>query len=180
VEKKDAIKRRASQTVVFETLTTLLKLAAPILSFTTEEMWSHLKPFVKEESVLLSTLPEVNGAYVNEQLEKEWDRIWEIREAVNKKIEEKRVEKIIGHPLDAKIRLEVPVGEYELMSKLGDELKDLLIVSQVELASGDEIGITISSADGEKCQRCWQYSTDIQTVGEFPNLCSRCRATLTS
>ncbi len=180
VEKKDAIKRRASQTVVFETLTTLLKLAAPILSFTTEEMWSHLKPFVKEESVLLSTLPEVNRAYVNEQLEKEWDRIWEIREAVNKKIEEKRVEKIIGHPLDAKIRLEVPAGEYELMSKLGDELKDLLIVSQVELASGDGVGIIVSSADGEKCQRCWQYSTDIQTVGEFPNLCTRCRATLTS
>jgi isoleucyl-tRNA synthetase len=180
VEKKNAIKRRASQTVVFETLTTLLKLAAPILSFTTEEMWSHLKPFVKEESVLLSTLPEVNRAYINEQLEKEWDRIWEIREAVNKKIEEKRVEKIIGHPLDAKIRLEVPAGEYELMSKLGDELKDLLIVSQVELASGDGVGIIVSSADGEKCQRCWQYSTDIQTVGDFPNLCKRCRATLTS
>ncbi len=66
------------------------------------------------------------------------------------------------------------------MSKLGDELKDLLIVSQVELASGDGVGIIVSSADGEKCQRCWQYSTDIQTVGEFPNLCTRCRATLTS
>jgi isoleucyl-tRNA synthetase len=180
VEKKDAMKRRASQSVVFETLTTLLRLAAPILSFTTEEMWSYLKPFVKEESVLLSLLPVANRAYVNEQLEREWDRIWEIREAVNKKIEEKRIEKSIGHPLDAKVRLEVSAGDYELLSKLNDELKDLLIVSQVELASADGIGIIISSADGEKCQRCWQYSTDIQTVGEFPNLCSRCRATLIS
>ncbi len=180
VEKKDAIKRRASQSVVFETLTTLLRLAAPILSFTTEEMWSYLKPFVKEESVLLSALPEVNRAYVNEKLEREWDRIWEIREAVNKKIEEKRIEKTIGHPLDAKVRLEVPAGDYELLSKLGDELKDLLIVSQVELASGDGVGIIVSSADGEKCQRCWQYSTDIQTVGEFPNLCKRCRDTVIS
>jgi isoleucyl-tRNA synthetase len=180
VEKKDAIKRRASQSVVFEALTTLLRLAAPILSFTTEEMWSYLKPFVKEESVLLSALPEVNRAYVNEKLEREWDRIWEIREAVNKKIEEKRIEKTIGHPLDAKVRLEVPAGDYELLSKLGDELKDLLIVSQVELASGDGVGIIVSSADGEKCQRCWQYSTDIQTVGEFPNLCKRCRDTVIS
>jgi isoleucyl-tRNA synthetase len=180
VEKKDAIKRRASQSVVFEALTTLLRLAAPILSFTTEEIWSYLKPFVKEESVLLSALPEVNRAYVNEKLEREWDRIWEIRETVNKKIEEKRIEKTIGHPLDAKVRLEVPAGDYELLSKLGDELKDLLIVSQVELASGDGVGIIVSSADGEKCQRCWQYSTDIQTVGEFPNLCKRCRDTVIS
>jgi isoleucyl-tRNA synthetase len=180
VEKKDAVRRRASQSVVFDTLTTLLKLAAPILSFTTEEMWSYLKPFVKEESVLLSALPQVNRTYADEQLEREWDRIWEIREAVNKKIEEKRIEKIIGHPLDAKVRLELPPEEYGLMSKLGDELKDLLIVSQVELVSRDGVGITISRADGEKCQRCWQYSTDIQTAGEFPNLCKRCRSTLTS
>ena len=119
VEKKDAIKRRASQGVVFETLTTLLRLAAPILSFTTEEMWSYLKPFVKEESVLLSALPEVNRAYVDENLEKEWDRIWEIREAVNKKIEEKRIEKTIGHPLDAKVRLELPAGGVRAYEQTG-------------------------------------------------------------
>jgi isoleucyl-tRNA synthetase len=180
VEKKDALKRRASQSVVFETLTTLLRLAAPILSFTTDEMWSYLKPFVKEESVLLSTLPEVDRAHLNDGIEKEWDRIWEIREAVNKKIEEKRVEKIIGHPLDAKVRLELPPEDYKLMNRLGDELKDLLIVSQVDLARGDVIGVVVSSADGEKCQRCWQYSTDLQTIGEFPKLCKRCRDTLIS
>jgi len=180
VEKKDAVRRRASQSVVFETLTTLVKLAAPILSFTSEEMWSYLKPLVKEESVLLSEFPEVNKLYLDEQLESEWERIWAIREAVNKKIEDKRVEKLIGHPLDAKVQLELPPEEYGLMTKLGDELKDLLIVSQVELAKGDETRITVSFADGQKCQRCWQYSTDIQSAGEFPNLCARCRASLTS
>jgi len=180
VEKKDAVRRRASQTVVFETLTSLLKLAAPILSFTTEEVWSYLKPFVKEESVLLSPMPTVNTACVDEKLEREWERIWEIREAVNKKIEEKRVEKVIGHPLDAKVRLEVSPDDHELISQLGDEFKDLLIVSQVEITAGDGLGITVLRADGEKCQRCWQYSTDIQTVGQFPNLCERCRDTLIS
>jgi isoleucyl-tRNA synthetase len=180
VEKEDAVRRRASQNVVFEILTTLLRLAAPILSFTTEEMWSYLKPFVKEESVLLSPMPAVNTACVDEKLEREWDRIWEIREAVNKKIEEKRVEKVIGHPLDAKVRLEVSPDDHELISKLGDEFKDLLIVSQVEITAGDGLGITVLRADGEKCQRCWQYSTDIQTIGQFPNLCERCRDTLIS
>jgi isoleucyl-tRNA synthetase len=180
VDKKDAVRRRASQSVVFEILTTLLRLAAPILSFTTEEMWSFLKPFVKEESVLLSPMPTVNTACVDEKLEREWDRIWEIREAVNKKIEEKRVEKVIGHPLDAKVRLEVSPDDHQLISKLGDEFKDLLIVSQVEITAGDGLGITVLRADGEKCQRCWQYSTDIQTIGEFPNLCERCRDTLIS
>jgi isoleucyl-tRNA synthetase len=180
VEKKDALKRRASQNVVYQTLTTLVKLSAPILSFTAEEMWSYLKPTVKEESVLCSALPEVNTAYIDEKLEGEWERIWEIREAVNKKIEEKRVEKTIGHPLDAKVVLEAPPDDYALLTKLGDELKDLLIVSQVELARGDLLQIVIAAADGEKCQRCWQYSTDVQTVGEFPNLCKRCRDTLIS
>jgi isoleucyl-tRNA synthetase len=99
---------------------------------------------------------------------------------VNKKIEEKRVEKVIGHPLDAKVRLEVSPDDRELISKLGDEFKDLLIVSHVEIAAGDGLGITVLRADGEKCQRCWQYSTDIQTMGQFPNLCERCRNTLIS
>ena len=180
VENKNATRRRASQTVVFDALTTLLKLAAPILSFTTEEMWSYLRPQVSEESVLLSTFPEVKRRYVDEKLEKEWERIWEIRETVNKKIEEKRVEKVIGHPLDAKVSLTVPPEEWDLIARLGDEFKDLLIVSQVELTKGSAVEVAVTRADGEKCQRCWQYSTDIQTVREYPNLCKRCRDTLTS
>jgi isoleucyl-tRNA synthetase len=180
VENKNATRRRASQSVVFDALTTLLKLAAPILSFTTEEMWSYLKPHVREESVLLSTFPAVNERYVDAKLEQEWDRIWEIREAVNKKIEEKRVEKVIGHPLDAKVSLALPQQEWDLVTRLGEEFKDLLIVSQVEVTKGSTIEVAVTRADGEKCQRCWQYSTDIQTVREFPNLCKRCRDTLTS
>ena len=73
VEKKDSLKRRASQTVVFEALISLLKLAAPILSFTTEEMWSYLRPFVKEESVLLSAFPSGRPHLVDNRLEEEWE-----------------------------------------------------------------------------------------------------------
>lgn len=179
VGKKDSTRRRASQTVVFDTLLVLLKLAAPILAFTTEEVWGYLGAYVEEKSVLLTRFPEVKGEYINQDLEDKWDRVWRIREAVNKKIEEKRVEKVIGHPLDAKVVLTVPEEEYSLLTGL-EEFKDVLIVSQVEVRKGSEIEVEIMRAEGPKCERCWQYSTDIETDGAYPNICKRCRDTLNS
>ncbi|HAR96949.1 MAG TPA: isoleucine--tRNA ligase, partial [Deltaproteobacteria bacterium] len=179
VGKKDSVKRRASQTVVFDTLLVLMKLAAPILAFTTEEMWGYMGPYVDEKSVLLTRFPKVKDEYIDQALEDQWDRVWRIREAVNKKIEEKRVEKVIGHPLDAKVVLTVPEDDFSLLSGL-DELKDVLIVSQVELRKGSELEVEILRAEGPKCERCWQYSTDIETGGDYPNICKRCRDTLSS
>jgi isoleucyl-tRNA synthetase len=179
VGKKDSVKRRASQTVVFDTLLALLKLAAPILAFTTEEMWGYMGSYVNEKSVLLTQFPEIEKEYIDQGLEDEWDRVWRIREAVNKKIEEKRVEKVIGHPLDAKVVLTVPDDDFTLLAGL-EELKDVLIVSQVELHKGSELGVEILRAEGPKCERCWQYSTDIETGGDYPNICKRCRDTLSS
>ncbi len=180
VEKKDSIKRRASQTVVFEALLSLLKLAAPILSFTTEEMWSYIRPLVAEDSVLLSTFPEPDPALVDVRLEEEWEAVWRIRESVNKKIEEKRVEKVIGHPLDAKVVINAGPEDYETLSRLGDALKEVLIVSQAEVKRGDQTEILVMRAEGLKCERCWQYATDVETAGVYPNVCKRCRDTLTS
>jgi isoleucyl-tRNA synthetase len=180
VEKKDSVKRRASQTVVFDTLMALLRLSAPILSFTTEEMWSYVRPFVREDSVHLSAFPEADRAYVDAGIEQEWEAIWRIREAVNKKIEEKRVEKVIGHPLDAKVVITAPPEDYAVLGKLGDELKEVLIVSQTEVVSGSELEISVVRAEGVKCERCWQYATDVETGGTYPNVCKRCRDTLIS
>ena len=180
VEKKGSVKRKASQTVVFESLVSLVKLAAPILAFTTEEMWSYLWPLVPEESVHLAALPEVNPAFLNPAIEAEWETIWRIREAVNKKIEEKRVQKVIGHPLDAKVVIAAPADEAAILRKLGDELKEVLIVSQVEVVDSPELQVTVLRAEGLKCERCWQYATDVETTGTFPNICKRCRDTLTS
>lgn len=180
VERKDSVKRRASQTVIFDTLIALLQLVAPILSSTAEEMWSYLGAYVKGESVLLSTFPPVRREWISSAIEEEWDRVWKIRELANKKIEEKRVEKVIGHSLDTKIRVTVPESEFALLLKLGDELKDVFIVSQIELAKGDEIEIAVSKADGAKCERCWQYATALTQSGPFPNVCKRCADTLSS
>jgi isoleucyl-tRNA synthetase len=180
VEKKHSVKRRASQTVVLEALMSLLRLAAPILSFTTEEMWSYVRPLVSEDSVHLSAFPKVNPALVDVPLEEKWEAVWRIREMANKKIEEKRVEKVIGHPLDAKVMITAPDDEYEILCKLGEELKEVFIASQVEVARGATLEVTVLRAEGLKCERCWQYATDVETTGEFPNLCKRCRDTLTS
>jgi isoleucyl-tRNA synthetase len=180
VEKKHSIKRRASQTVVLETLLSLLRLAAPIISFTTEEMWSYVRPLVDTDSVHMSAFPKVDQSLVDAALEEEWEAVWRIREVANKKIEEKRVEKVIGHPLDAKIIITAPSGDYAILQKLGDELKEVFIVSQVEVAIGPEIEVAVVRAEGLKCERCWQYATDIETTGEYPNLCARCRDTLIS
>jgi isoleucyl-tRNA synthetase len=180
VERKRSVKRMASQTVVFETLMSLLKLAAPILSFTTEEMWSYVRPLVTEDSVHLSVFPQADPALIDERLEEEWDVLWRIREIANKKIEEKRVEKVIGHPLDAKVVITAAAGEYDILARQGEDLKEVLIVSQVEIGRGDDLEVTVLRAEGLKCERCWQYATDVETAGEYPNLCKRCRDTLIS
>jgi len=182
VEHKNSLKRRASQTVIFETLVSLLKLIAPILSSTAEEMWSYLRAFVKDESIFLTTFPPFNKDLINPEIEEEWEKVWRIRETANKKIEEKRVEKVIGHSLDTKLVIKATESDYALLSKLGNELKDVFIVSQIELQQGgNETEIAVFKAEGAKCERCWQYATALTaTTEEFPNTCKRCADTLSS
>ncbi len=180
VEKTGSVKRRASQTVVHETLMVLVRLMAPVLSFTAEEMWSYLSQDEEglEESILLAAFPPVKTEWIDETLEAQWDEIWKLRESANKAIEEKRVEKTIGHPLDAKVVIGAPAQLFEILENIGDELKDLLIVSQVGIEKSDEATITVMRADGQKCDRCWQYSTDIGASEQFPTICKRCADTL--
>jgi len=180
VENRNAVKRRASQTVILETLVSFVKLLAPVLSSTAEEMWFYLKGYVKEESVLLASFPSVNKEHINEKIEEEWSKMWDMRETINKKIEEKRVEKVIGHSLDAKVIITAPENEYLLLKKMGEELKDIIIVSQVELQQGEEMDIAVHKADGEKCERCWQYTTEMTISEKFPCVCSRCESILSS
>jgi len=182
VEHKNSLKRRASQTVIFETLVSLLKLIAPILSSTAEEMWSYLRAFVKDESIFLTTFPPSNKDLIKPEIEEEWEKVWRIRETANKKIEEKRVEKVIGHSLDTKLVIKATESDYALLSKLGNELKDVFIVSQIELQQGgNETEIAVFKAEGAKCERCWQYATALTaTTEEFPNTCKRCADTLSS
>ncbi len=178
VEHKDAEKRRASQTVIFETLIALVKLIAPVLSSTADEMWSYLKGYVTEESVFLAQFPASDKALINGAIEEQWEKIWKIRELANKKIEEKRSAKEIGHSLDTKIVIDAPDEEYAALTGLGDELKDVFIVSQIEIRKAKALDVTVLKAEGDKCERCWQYDTNILKDGKFPNVCKRCADTL--
>ena len=107
-----------------------------------------------------------------------WDRVWKVRELANKKIEEKRTAKEIGHSLDTKIIIDAPAGDLDALKQLGDELKDVFIVSQIEVREAKELDVTVVRAEGEKCERCWQYDTNILKDGNFPNVCRRCADTL--
>ncbi len=90
------------------------------------------------------------------------------------------MQKVIGHPLDAKVVIAVPADEAVILRKLGDELKEVLIVSQVEVVPAPELDVTVGRAEGRKCERCWQYKTDVEATGPHPNICRRCADTLTS
>ncbi len=174
--KADSLERRAAQWVLYSIAESLIKLIAPILSFTAEEAWQHL-PFKKTESVFLDSMPKVNESFMNLELEKKWEKLIEIRDEVNKALEVKRQEKFIGNSLEAKVILSVSENLKEFLSPYLDFLPTLFIVSQVELKETEsldkEFSVKIEKADGQKCQRCWIYSP---MVGKFEikDVCPKC------
>ena len=180
----DSMGRKAAQTTLWHLLVSLSKLMAPILSFTAEEVWGHIRKIEgcasgkasrMEESVFLCSWPRVDDNLVNESLEKIWEKILRVREGVLKELEEAREAKTIGSSLEAKVTITAPFLELSSLKDLGNELKEVLIVSQVQLEEGEEFKVRISRAEGQKCERCWNYSLDLGTDKEHPQLCGRCR-----
>lgn len=174
VQKSDSVERRATQTVLFRLLIDLLRLLAPVLTFTAEEMWQCLRGKVKEESVLLTLFPEPDHALVDEGIETDWVKVLEVREAVNKKIEEKRKAGEVGHSLEVEVSIGCN-GEYlDLLERLGHEIEEILIVSKVNLYRTPTLEVQVSKASGRKCERCWHYDKTVGTNETFPDLCARC------
>ena len=168
---KHSMERRSTQFTIKKILETLVKLMAPILSFTTEEVWGYLKignsinEPAKSSSILLEDFPAVDPQYLNPELEKHWEDIFEIRSKIYQKIEEIRQSKAIAGSLDVRVTLTLPQN-YGLSAS---DWELILIVSQVELNTGKELAIIVGHADGEKCERCWKW-------GELhEGLCVRCQ-----
>ncbi|MGI5874218.1 MAG: isoleucine--tRNA ligase [Bacillota bacterium] len=172
VSAKNDPSRRAAQTVLNEILNVLVRLMAPILTFTTEEVWSYLKKDGDPVSVQLLDMPKVDPAYRDDALAAKWERIIAIREEVTKAAEEARRDKIIGHSLDAAIELTVGREDYAILSGIADDLADICIVSAAALKEGadGEVNVTVTAAKGEKCERCWKYREDL----DEHHLCGRC------
>jgi len=170
--------RRSAQTALYEILSVLTGLMAPILSFTAEEVWQAIpgvKEGRKEESVHLTQFPEVKEEYLDESLSERWEQVWEIRAVVNKALEEARKEKKIGLSLDAQIHLYLPEKLYQFLQSYEKDLKSIFIVSSVSLHR-DEKGVRseVLRAEGEKCERCWNYDVSIGKHSEHPTICGRC------
>lgn len=185
-EKKDGLPRRSAQTVLWRIGDAMVKMMAPILSFTADELWQFL-PQWKGESVFLARLPEVEGNYVDDKLGERWERLMHVRESVTKALEIARAAKAIGNSLEAKVVIEAPDELRQFLLSFGDSLPDLFIVSAAEFgtASSDHIFISdeiqglkvaVFCADGKKCQRCWKISTSVGTNTNHPQACERCAA----
>jgi isoleucyl-tRNA synthetase len=186
------IGRRSAQTAVYRIASTLLRLIAPTLVFTSEEVWKFLpRTGTDPESIHMATFtpPVELESALDEKRAKEWDRLLVVREEVLKALEPVRASKTISSGLEACVTL---VAEGELLASLKKYAKflpGLFIVSQVEVANGDMSGaigapglpglkIHVSRALGSKCERCWNFSTHVGANSDFPTVCERCVAAL--
>lgn len=180
-EKEDSEVRRAAQTAMYRILSAVARLAAPIISFTAEEIWTYMPHTSKDdkESIFLNQMPEKSGIEFSDEFVSKWEFIYSTRETVNKVLEEKRNEKLIGKSLEANIIIHCGESLYEKYNALTEELKDILIVSGVSASKdgNDEVPeIEVIKAEGDKCERCWSYSNTVGSDSEHPTLCARCAA----
>ena len=186
----DSPLRRGSQMVLFQIVTGLAQLMAPILSFTAEDVWDAVpgREPSPEDSVLLATFPEPVAIPDEAELDANWKRLLAIRAVVLSALEEQRREKIIGSSLEARVVLNVVPALHEFLQAYEHELPALFIVSQVvlhltetpagerRLANDEALGMSVNvvKAEGEKCERCWNYRDAVGSVPEHPTLCDRC------
>lgn len=174
---KKSLLRRSAQTALFELLKTSLVWMAPILPFTTEEAWAIMPGFEdKQESVHLMLFPSTEIKWLEPEPFREWEELGIVREKVLKELETARENKRIGNSLEASITLKLPVDKQLLLQKYETELTSLFIVSEVNLDahSEDELAVEVANAPGEKCARCWNFSTYIGQSSDYPGFCKRC------
>ena len=177
----DNPERRSAQTAVWRIAEALVRLIAPYLSFTADEIWGYL-PVVKdrEASVHLALFPSRDALRPakSEAMLAEWAQLLAIRDEVLKSLEEARREKRIGKALDAKILLQATASEMPLLQKYLSSLKELFNVSQIELEPAPALAAVTLPADGGRCERCWNYSVHVGESAQWPTVCERCVAAL--
>lgn len=164
--------RRSARTALYAIADALCRLLAPLMVFTADEAWENL-PGSREESVHIAEFPTVVEAD-NSELSARWERLFAIRDEVLKSLETARGEKQIGSSLEAQVVLTADAEAAQLLEQYRDQLRYIFIVSQVELRTGDKLGVSVEKADGEKCERCWNYSTRVGEFEKWPTVCERC------
>ena len=188
VSRPEALERRSAQSTLYDLLLGLVKLMAPVLSFTAEEIWEYLPKVKEPESVLLAAFPEPPPNFPDEVLLEKWELLLKVRSEVNRALEKARREKLIGNALEAQATIGATGELYDRLKAQQDDLLTITMVSRLNIQSGTlagqecqempELSIAIERAPGDKCERCWFY---LPSVGEDelqPQLCSRCRKIL--
>lgn len=172
IEKADSLVRRSVQTVLYNILNNEVKLLAPILPYTSEEVYSLLPH--TEESVHLTDMPEVVTYSDSTEVEELFNLFFELKDKVNKKLEEARNEKLIGSALEAVVKINLDPKYNEVKEKLGSYLHQLFIVSKVEYTTDGE-EVVVEKSTGEKCNRCWNYVDHLNG-----DICDRCHNIINS
>lgn len=172
IEKADSLVRRSVQTVLYNILNNEVKLLAPILPYTSEEVYSLLPH--TEESVHLTDMPEVVTYSDSTEVEELFNLFFELKDKVNKKLEEARNEKLIGSALEAVVKINLEPKYNEVKEKLGSYLHQLFIVSKVEYTTDGE-EVVVEKSTGEKCNRCWNYVDHLNG-----DICDRCHNIINS
>ena len=189
-ELKDGAKRRSAQCTLYLIADALLKMLAPVLSFTCEEAWSFL-PDAKDkyDSIFLAPFPEPIKDVMTQQEQEDWDKTLEVRSEITKPLEIARKEKRIGLALDALVLIKPPEEDTKWFESHEDTLRDITIVSQLKIVDSfsdteapvweseeiEGLKVQILKAKGQKCQRCWQWS---EAVTEQQEVCDRCAGIL--
>ncbi|WP_394272698.1 isoleucine--tRNA ligase [Butyricicoccus sp.] len=187
----DGLSRLSAQTAIYRILDALVRMIAPILCFTADEIW-HAMPHQEGDdlrNVLFNDMPSYDESLVfDEAAMIKWEKIIAVRDDVNKALEQARGAKLIGKPLEAKVVITASDAGKEFLDGCGQDLAKLCIVSAVSVQSGEGEGdeyealggikIAVSRMEGEKCARCWIYDPTVGENAEHPCLCARCASVI--
>lgn len=190
-ETADSRLRRSAQTAMYEILDSLVRIMAPFICFTAEEVWQAM-PAVegKETSVHLADWPAMKPQYLDNALAEKWNARLALRSDVMKALENARADKVIGHPLDADVTIYAEGDAYETLKAMGDFLSDFFIVSNVELvndtsaapadalANEDGVRVSVAPSTRQKCERCWKHLDSVGANPNHPDVCARCARVL--
>lgn len=188
VEKKDSLIRRSAQSAMYIILSSLSRLVAPILAFTSQEIWEFMvhDSEKNKEHILYNDMPEKIDIIGSEDIEEKWNKILMIYDDVKKVLENCRKDKVIGASLDAKLTLFIEdKANYNFFNGIKEQLKEAFIVSSFSvinekkdefkvLDSKLDIAISVEKANGQKCERCWSYKENIGEDNKYPTICKEC------
>ena len=187
---KKSAARRSAQTAMHEILETLVRLMAPVLSFTADEIWQYMTGKERPASVHVDIFLPLKEEYRDTELAERWEEIISVRKEVTKVLELARKEKSIGHPLDASVKLGLSPQLAERLAAYKDQLRSIFIVSSVDLVEIDQIEggvesetmpglkVEVSPSLDLKCERCWIHDPSVGDDKNHPNTCERCRNVL--